>query len=981
MKNLNSELNKKSFKIKLLQLFKKEYPLEFELPEYKLLTHFNDVEQLFNLDSENDLKFLYFNKNRVHPILYNSDKTISIINNDSMTSLSNLFFFELLIKDSSNAINFSYPMDLIFKIDNNVKELIINKYNIKVLLASRAIINIINDYKCTETYYKEKDKKVELDEIEHNYKEFIENNFHILKELNINYSVKDFVSDRIDKIIIKIILDGLIKPNKFGDFENIHNLAEEMDLASFFITKTMYDDLYEILTKEEYVKRYAISNFNDLFIPFKINFYYFLLKYIFKSQLYIYQIPFLLKTRKNILSIIKHYSKLAISDRIKDSEVKDKIAYILNKLLDSDYYGNKYMAPSINDHLIEILYYYKNYLFETKKKEISIIEKILNNEIADKNCDYLKDYETAKYKNSRLPLILYLFDIKLDQEKLNLSEENINKFFEKYESLEKMIKDRKYEKMNLDFKDKLLDYFMDESHEQILNNIFKKEDYKDFINANKKWNKEIEISKSYGIHKNVNEEKIIKKESKIEENLSLITSSRDKSSLKSLSKSKNIDMCEFQMEESNLIIQSIYFQESSSMINIDINKTDLVEDVKKKEKEKEKEEETDNILDIDSDSIDKVKNLFKKSSYYKILEVNKNIGNHEMADLVKNIGKGKYLSAGTNRKIRIYDEYFDNKLDIDMKDWVYDTMEIKSDKENEIKLLSCCNNYYIVSVINTENFKYINTKYHLPNISNKSVLEAGKGFITMGENGILNFKNLFSNVNNNPIVYYDKISSSYYRGGIQISDSLYAFASNSVIPNGNDILIIYNAKKKEIAKSIDKYSFIVSSNGFCLIDNINNNNKMLLWACRKYDSQQKNGILSIKLEINKNNFQEVFYDTGNFQVNCFCQICDVVNENVLGEDITQEENIRIDKKDFIFVGGFDEDKREGVIKLYKIIDDKLKFLQDIEFEYDQNFKGFDNSVSCITQSNITGNILVTCWDGNVYLLNPPNIDFYLKHEH
>ena len=144
--------------------------------------------------------------------------------------------------------------------------------------------------------------------------------------------------------------------------------------------------------------------------------------------------------------------------------------------------------------------------------------------------------------------------------------------------------------------------------------------------------------------------------------------------------------------------------------------------------------------------------------------------------------------------------------------------------------------------------------------------------------------------------------------------------------------------------------------------------------------KKKNGILSIQLELNnKNNkYQEVFYDTEFFQVNCFCQICNVVNENAIGDDITEKENIKINKTNFVFVGGYDENKGEGVIKLYEIKENKLKFLQDIEFEYDENFQGFDNSVSCITQSNITGNILVTCWDGNVYLLNPPNIDFYLK---
>ena len=51
------------------------------------------------------------------------------------------------------------------------------------------------------------------------------------------------------------------------------------------------------------------------------------------------------------------------------------------------------------------------------------------------------------------------------------------------------------------------------------------------------------------------------------------------------------------------------------------------------------------------------------------------------------------------------------------------------------------------------------------------------------------------------------------------------------------------------------------------------NNKILLCACRKYNPQQKNGILLIKLEPNNNNkFEEIFYGTEYFQVNCFCQI-------------------------------------------------------------------------------------------------------------
>ena len=122
MKKLISKLNPKSFKIKLCQLLKEEAPMEIGLLENKLLKAFSDDEQSINLDSENDLKLLYFNKKRIYSILYDSDKTISLISNDSITNLSNLFYLELLIKYNSNTNNLSYSMDLICKIDNTIMD-------------------------------------------------------------------------------------------------------------------------------------------------------------------------------------------------------------------------------------------------------------------------------------------------------------------------------------------------------------------------------------------------------------------------------------------------------------------------------------------------------------------------------------------------------------------------------------------------------------------------------------------------------------------------------------------------------------------------------------------------------------------------------------------------------------------------------------------------------------------------------------------
>ena len=88
------------------------------------------------------------------------------------------------------------------------------------------------------------------------------------------------------------------------------------------------------------------------------------------------------------------------------------------------------------------------------------------------------------------------------------------------------------------------------------------------------------------------------------------------------------------------------------------------------------------------------------------------------------------------------------------------------------------------------------------------------------------------------------------------------------------------------------------------------------------------------------------------------------------------------KRIIFFVGGFNADKKEGEIKLYKVIysDNTIEFVQDIEFERNKDFNGFEGAVSCVIQAkkHNKGYILVTCYSGKVYLLTPPNLDYYLK---
>lgn len=60
----------------------------------------------------------------------------------------------------------------------------------------------------------------------------------------------------------------------------------------------------------------------------------------------------------------------------------------------------------------------------------------------------------------------------------------------------------------------------------------------------------------------------------------------------------------------------------------------------------------------------------------------------------------------------------------------------------------------------------------------------------------------------------------------------------------------------------------------------------------------------------------------------------------------------------------------------KIINTKIENVLDIVFEKDNNFLGLERPISSIIQTKKKGNIIVSSWDGNIYLLTSPNLDFF-----
>ena len=156
-------------------------------------------------------------------------------------------------------------------------------------------------------------------------------------------------------------------------------------------------------------------------------------------------------------------------------------------------------------------------------------------------------------------------------------------------------------------------------------------------------------------------------------------------------------------------------------------------------------------------------------------------------------------------------------------------------------------------------------------------------------------------------------------------------------------------------------------------DNNKDNFTNMYYTEDKKIKEDKKIIEEKKIKENKKNekneeqnveFWKKFIPTKEFEVNCFCQI--------RGKR----------KSNYFFAGGFDKDKRQGLIKLYRITCGKeidIEFLDDIYFDDDES-KGFEGTINCIIQSPNDEKILVTCWDKKIYSFSKPNIDYYLDEE-
>ena len=454
--------------MELSALLISKFPFDSDL----IITNYQKLKNIFISLDINKIKYCYFYRKYIHEIIFQEEETIFI---ENYNGVSFLFYLSLLIKENPDILNYSYSIDLIKNIVNiNSQQNIL----LKQLIISKIILDLIYNYYGSDNC-SEEEKNI-LEDIKNNNIQFIERKVtNIFNEFDLNLNSNDIKNKKIDLIYVEIIC-ALIKTRKVENYEYTYSILNNLDLENIDITKNMYIQLSQLLNNNEtYITDYIIINKEDLFNEKKINFYYFLIKYILKNSIYIYNIPFLLKTRKNIIKIIKTQKTLNFNND--NNNMKEKIEYVLKTLLDTEYYNNidqKRLDDQIYNNVKIILNYYKHFLFESKKDIIISFENAIKDGIKI-NEDGLKDLEEAKQYNDRFSIINYIYNIKSDNDNIQKSEAEIKKDVDGWKALEKMIKDKKIKKIPKARKEKLLNYFNEENKKNIIK-IFDETIY-DFI--------------------------------------------------------------------------------------------------------------------------------------------------------------------------------------------------------------------------------------------------------------------------------------------------------------------------------------------------------------------------------------------------------------------------------------------------------------------------------------------------------------------
>ena len=374
-----------------------------------LLSSFSELTEILNTIEDKN-KFIYLDNKVINDILINEEEIIQI--GKETYKYSFIFYLSLLIMEKKEIINYDFGIDLkVIDNENNNQE-----NELKKLFISKIILDLIFNYKGAKVEVDE-----ELREIEDKSIMYIVENEIIFRNYDLN--LKNIKEISMEKIYLDIIIE-LITNKKLENYQLANDILNKLDLENIDINLEMLEELKIIFDDEKYINDYKMNDIEDFFVESKINFYYFLIKYIFKNSIFIYNIPLLYETRNKIINIIKtEKTKFLSYFKFGNIDLSKRINYNIKFLLDSNYYLNLYFdiinqIDYSNDRKIKeylnILFGEENYEFIFKNSNRNIEDKIF------KKSEIIKTDELdQKYSKENLSEIKSQNNIK--DEDLNLS--------------------------------------------------------------------------------------------------------------------------------------------------------------------------------------------------------------------------------------------------------------------------------------------------------------------------------------------------------------------------------------------------------------------------------------------------------------------------------------------------------------------------------------------------------------------------------
>ena len=1011
-----------------------------------LLTDYSEIDALSRTNKFT--RFLFFNKDQVHLILYNEDKNITINNELKENDLASNFYLCLLIRVDEDVLNYIVHFNYIEKLNKQKKD---GNYKFYNLIISKEVLELLKNYK-NQDIDENIDKNI-VSQLEKENIDYIENNIIIFHEIGLNLNAHEFIEINIAELYTNIII-SLIKNDKLADFDFSIQICEQLNLENIDIPFEQNNLLKKILEaldlKKEYLQKYNIENFEDIENSEKMKFFYILLKYTFKCSLYVYKIPLLTEARQKVINFLESNNYQNYLRKQYENDENDEINdYVYQNL--GDFYYEK--AKSNYDKSIT---FYKSFYGPKENVNRQYLGENYDNNIIGKEI-------ISKEINSEIQRIIFNLSPGKDGKIIKEKEyqNNGEKYIEGKEKLKKFngknTTEKKNYKLNIDdsLLKKFLDYIIEllEKKEQkcLQNFMFKimlEEQnnqyfaYYTFIDSRPGKNS-IEgndcdifgkdFQKLTGLNKIINQINSKKQSLDSTMNYSVLNKTSDQS----INQSKN-DISNITNNESKYILYGI--------------------DEDKKEKEQKINEELEKIIPKEYQDFQD----FKLSKFERVLY------NHNgSVKFFLHLKHGYYLSCGNSGDIVIYDEKINYKAKIpNLEDILYYITE-KEEKNNNkscINLIACClKNIYLISIYKKNVSKYSIKKYQIPKCNTLFCYNIEKNYIISGNGLTANVIKLFDDQLEEKKMF--KISEITFETGIQIDGENIAMISNALLPGGKNQISIFNIYNNKLVYEItDNICPTLTENCACIMK-FKNGPKFLLVGNKKIKNSEKNGILIVNMDLKLKGIKTNFYDTNNFQIYCLCQI------------ILKKENGADSKyvlTQFFLAGGFDLDKKIGMVKLFQLKNEKnldIKYIQDLDIEdnndineefskkstdknkyeeiydksgeninlFDSNIKdrestnkfeencnkfsdnnnssqdyynkslqntiqskdfynktlgkneegesriksdkekflGFKMPVNTITQSDNSGEIIITTIDGGVYLFSQPNLSFYM----